>query len=134
MRRPQDGGEAEDESKEDHDARSQREDPGEDEETRRRQALGEHREAASRGLSCIMPLPEHPELPVLTRDEAQRIRACHVVHAWISAPTYATLELQAGCRGMTVDRLVSIMVTRVTDHCGAVEAIVPAPLLPPYVA
>lgn len=68
---------------------------------------------------------EHPELPVLTRGEAQRIRACHVVHAWISEKAFAALEMHAGCRGEHVDRLVSILVERIALHPGAVEAIIP---------
>jgi hypothetical protein len=80
-----------------------------------------------------MPV-EHPETQILSRDEAQRIRNCRVVHAWISADAYMALELHAGCRAINVDRLVSIMVERVAKHPGAMEAIVPASLLPPYVA
>lgn len=68
---------------------------------------------------------ERPEIPILSRDEAQRIRNCHVTHAWISADAYMALELHAGCRGINVDRLVSILVERVALHPGAVEAIVP---------
>lgn len=66
---------------------------------------------------------ERPETPILTRDEVQRIRACHVVHAWISEKAFAALELHAGCRGVNVDRLVSTLVERIAFHPGAVEAI-----------
>lgn len=68
---------------------------------------------------------ERPETPTLTRDEVARIRACHVVHAWISAQAYAALEMHAGCRGEHVDRLVSVLVERIALHPGAVEAIIP---------
>lgn len=68
---------------------------------------------------------EHPETQIIPREEAARIKACAVVHAWLPREDMAALEFHAGRRGEHVDRLVAILLHRIVRHPGAVEAILP---------